>query len=545
MVKTLRRYKPLVIIIILFILYNSLFINKALLIDDPFTVSLARAVNIDFFKPPQVFFSNPPLLGYYYAPIIRMFGERELWLHMFYLPFPVLVIISMFVLSLRFANKSLFPVLFLISSSAFILTSQSIMLDIPFLGFFLAAVVAFIYGIDRNNNLFLVLSGLFAGISILTKYSGLMVVPILFIYALLNSAKKKTIFLLIPVLIFLLWNLYTILFYQNAIFFSALSWKLKNYLLNRIGIRIFASLSFLSGSSVIILFLIPFLLRKKRNLFCSFLALATGIFPFITKDIFGSYSFWEKGFLAVLFIASSFVILLIFSAGFQPLFKKHNKDSLFLSSWFFLMLAFIILTNFIAARFLLLLLPPLFLLIYNELSSGKIKIVKLKVKFISFIFISFVFSTILAIGDYQFAGVYRDFVNSLKNSVPEDLEIYFYPGSYYSAWGYSYYLEKYYPQMANNRIEKDSERIENAIFITPSEPVLPIVTERRKSVFNEFLDDNKILIKSVYYNGNVFLHNQKFRTGFYSHDWGLLPFYLSIRKVPLETFEVYGLHLYD
>ena len=85
-----ERYKYLTVIIILFILYNCLFVNKALHIDDPATVLAAHIVNIDSFWPPPKSASHTFLLGYYYAPILRIFGESEFWFHIFYFPFSIL-----------------------------------------------------------------------------------------------------------------------------------------------------------------------------------------------------------------------------------------------------------------------------------------------------------------------------------------------------------------------------------------------------------------------------------------------------------------------
>ena len=233
---------------------------------------------------------------------------------------------------------------------------------------------------------------------------------------------------------------------------------------------------------------------------------------------------------------------------------------MFLSAWFFLIFAFSILTNFIAARFLLLLLPPLFLLIYNELSSRNLGTVKSKIKFTPLeisptqrgiakflmgfiILISIIFSTILAIGDYQFAGLYRHFLYSLKKKTPlkEKGMICLRRGHYYNSWGYGYYLEKFHFVNMDYEIKKRLNQ-QYSIFITPTEPVLPLVTEK-KFAFREWedLDYDRILLDSIYYRGNVVLHNRKFHAGFYCHDWGLLPFYLSMRKVPLECFKIYRL----
>jgi len=544
MLKNLRKYKYILIIIIVFIFYNSFFINKAIHIDDPFTIFSAKSVSASFFRPlaSGFFLGNPPFLGYYYAPIIKVFGEKEAWLHIFYLPFSLLAIVSMYFLCLRFSKKDLLPMLSLICTPAFIISSQNIMLDIPLLGFFLAGIVLFIYGIDRNNNFLLILSGLVTGLAILTKYSGLMLIPILFIYALVNSDRKKIKFLIIPVFIFFLWSIYCIFYFKNITFVAYFVDRFMVYFLNRIGIRILASLSFLSGASIVILFLVPFLLQKKKGLFCFSLSLICGTLPFIIRHIFYGYSLFEKCFLSILFIASSYIILLILMSGFRSLLNKNNKDTFFLSFWFFLMFIFNILTNFIAARFILLLLPPLFLFIYNELDPYALKAVKSKVKFV--ILISIIFSTVLAVGDYKFAGLYRHFVGSFKKIVPleEKENIYFYHGSYYYSWGYAYYLEKFdYVTGLDYEVKERSDQ-RYSLLVTPTEPVLPIAIGEG-GIFDNFidLDYGKTLIDSVCYEGNIFLHNRKHHVGFYSHDWGLLPFYLSMRKAPFERFDIYRL----
>ena len=518
----MTRYKYLIIILILFTAYNSFFINKALHIDDSFTVSVAREVNTNFLKPSLVFFSNPPFLGYYYAPIIKIFGENEIWLHIFYFIFSWSAIISMFFLCKRFSRGSLIPLLFLICTPAFIISSHGIMLDIPLLGFFLASIATFVYGVDRDNKILLIISGLLTAAAILTKYSGLVLIPILFIYALLNTSKKKASYLFIPIFMFLLWNLYCLLFYNYAIFFYALRSKLSHYFFDGIGIRMLASLSFLAGTSIVALFLTPLLLNKKKDMAYFSISLIAGALPFMIKGVFSEYSIFEKIVLSVLFISSTYIILLIVRG-------RGDKDSRFLSSWFVLMFIFVLFTNFIAARFLLLLMPPMFLLIYNHLPMAS------KNKIRSAILICFIFSTVLAIGDYQAADVYRDFIYSLgKGEGP-----YFLRGNSYDSWGYAYYSRKRHDL---SEVDSDARKIPGDIFITPTEPVLPIAIER-KADFDKFLDARykKTLIDRVFYRGHIFLHHRRLKAGFYSHDWGLLPFSFSVKKSSLEVFEIYRL----
>jgi len=543
-----REYKYLISLIILFTLYNSLFVNKALHIDDPSTIDIARAINKDFLNVPQVrlFFSNPILLGYYYAPIIRLLGEREIWLHIFYLPFSLLVIISMFFLSLRFTGKGFLSTLFLVVTPAFLIMSQNIMLDIPLLGFFLSTLAVFIYGIDKNDNRLLFLSSILAGMTSLIKYSGLTVILLMFIYGLLYSQKRYRyfLFLLIPLCIFFLWCIHNIIFYKHAYFFRALLFELREISINTIPIKIFACLSFITGTSIITLFLIPRLLRNKYNVFLFLLALPVGLCPFLIKRPFLEYSNIAKVILGFLFISSLFIIFIVFKVAFLSLLEKpRNKNNLFLSLWFFIFLIFNILIQFVAARFVLLLFPPMFLLLYKELTSRGVSFSTALNKLVSVsILITFLISTILTIGDYYFAGIYRDFTISIKKELPLYKDIYFCPSAYDSflAWGYAYYLYKYYPQAINYKIEDNLNERKDFVYILPNEPVLPFVIHRICSDSFQELDYNKNLIKSFYYKSNVALHNWKLRVGFYSHDWGLLPFYISFRKIPLETFDVYS-----
>ncbi|MFH1767581.1 MAG: hypothetical protein ABH858_00280, partial [Candidatus Omnitrophota bacterium] len=414
------------------------------------------------------------------------------------------------------------------------------MADVPLLGFFLAAIVTFIYGSDENNNFLLVLSSLFISLAILTKYSGLLLIPILCAYDLLNKKKKGIIFLLIPTVIFILWNGYCVLSYRQSLFLAGVASKLQQYIFNRIWIRVFASLSSLSGVSLVVLFIMPLLLLKKKGLFCFFISIVSGVLPFMVKDIFGVYSLPQKYFLAVLFVASTYAILFIFKQGIVSLSKRSDGDTAFLFIWFLSIFMFNLLANFIAARFTLLLLPPLFFFIYNQLAPYNAAETRSKLTFV--ILIPFVFSTVLAMGDYQAAGVYRHFVGYIKQELPVEENNYFFCGEYYRSWGYFYYLQKAYGNVKRHFQMINETLSPEAVIVVPAELVLPIVIERWDA-FSQYLDKfyNKNLINSISYKGNIFLHHKKFRAGFYSHDWGLLPFYISVKKEPLEKFEIYRL----
>lgn len=546
--------KKLFWLVLIFTVFNLFFINKAYHIDDPFTITIAKAIGEHFIRVPQIYqgnlifmgevCDNPLFLGYYYAPIIKLLGDKEAWLHLFYLPFSLLVIISMYILSRRFVGKGIFTVLCLSVTPVFIVMSQNIMLDIPFLAFFLGALAAFIYGTDKDEKRLLFLAAILAGLAILTKYSGLLVILIMFAYALMTSKKRYAFFLLIPIAMFLLWCLHNLIFYQKIYFWIGLLMKGPAFSFKAVGIRMFAVLSFLSGTSICTIFLIPYLLGKKINRWLFILCLPIGVCPFLIEGFFAGYNNMEKSILAFLFVSSLFIIALIFKAGILSFFKKSpDKDNLFLFFWFISLLVFTIAVQFIAARFVLSLYPPVFLLIAKELGLKKVTVpLSLRNKFIFLlILITMIISVVLAIGDYQLAGIYRDFAGSLRKKLPADKGIYFCPASFDTnlCYGYAYYLRRYFPQAINAQPEIGSNKAGESIYIMPAGGFLAPPFYESCANYSSELVYSKELIGSFYYRGNVFLHDRKFHTGFYSHDWGLLPFYISLKKVTLETFEVY------
>jgi hypothetical protein len=89
------------------------------------------------------------------------------------------------------------------------------------------------------------------------------------------------------------------------------------------------------------------------------------------------------------------------------------------------------------------------------------------------------------------------------------------------------------------KIETSLNKAGEFIYIQPAGSFLAPGFYESCADYPSGLAYKKKLIGSFYYKSNIFLHNRKFHAGFYSHDWGLLPFYISFDKGPLEVFQVY------
>lgn len=527
-------------------LFNILFIGKALHIDDAFTVCIAKAIIQSSIDVPQVFSHNPILLGYYYAPIVNFLGEQEQWLHLFYLPFTLLAVLGMYFLSIRFAEGGLLPVALLVVSPAFILTSHGIMLDMPLLAFFLLSLACFIYGTDRDDQRLVLVSSLLAGMTALVKYSGLMLIPLMVIYSLLRG-KKNISFVLVPLAMFLLWCVHNMLFYRSLSFLDALASRARALTAEELLLRVLSCLSLLSGTALSLFYFMPLFLRRKEYQRVLFFSFPVTLVPFLLQKVFNGYTLLERSFLALLFLCSCFFIAVIFGAlvhpSVQPGVKSDGqrvpeRDRVFLALWFIVLLVFTVVSQFLAARFVLLLFPPLLLFAYRECRLSR----PLKKGLVVAACLILAISAILAVGDYRFAGVYRDFVLRLKAKVSDRHGIAFCYNSFFPfySWGYGYYLYTHFRDAMSVDIEAALKK-GGLLYVVPREPVLPLVLDNSCPRYFSEMGYERREAGTVEYRGRVTLQHTATHAGFYSHGWGLLPYSVRPRGVILERFALYSL----
>lgn len=126
----------------------------------------------------------PPVVPYWLALGIGLFGESVPLLKLWMLPFVWLLAWSLRALLARFARGSEPVALPLLVLSPAILPTVNLMLDIPTVALGLAAVMLFVRGSDRGGWLPALMSGLLAGLAMQAKYTGLLVPPLIAWYGL-------------------------------------------------------------------------------------------------------------------------------------------------------------------------------------------------------------------------------------------------------------------------------------------------------------------------------------------------------------------------
>ncbi len=187
----MSQHRHLALAVICALLAGLPFLNKAFTIDDTPVLTVASQITVDPLRPfscdinwgndPEPMFettTNPPLLSYVLAPLVAVWGLNEVVLHIPMVVFLLILAVAMVALSVRFTSGSLWPLLFVLSTPA-VVVSSNLMRDVPAMALATASVAAFVWGSDRRERRLLALGAMLAGFAMLTKYSSLVLFAIL------------------------------------------------------------------------------------------------------------------------------------------------------------------------------------------------------------------------------------------------------------------------------------------------------------------------------------------------------------------------------
>jgi hypothetical protein len=150
----------------------------------------------------------PPVLPYWLALGIRLFGEMPALLKLWLFPFAWLLAWSLRELLRRFARGTESAALPLIVLSPAVLPMVNLMLDVPAVALGLAALVLFVRAADRPSGRLAAAAGLVAALAMQTKYTMLLVPPVLLWYGLTHGrARLAALAVGVSVLAFAGWEL--------------------------------------------------------------------------------------------------------------------------------------------------------------------------------------------------------------------------------------------------------------------------------------------------------------------------------------------------
>lgn len=189
-----NQFRALLALALLFTVLNAL---KPLAIDDALYYFRARQVADHPLDPygfnifwndrpePAIQVLAPPLFPYYWAIAISLFGERPVLWKLWLLPLALLLVFSLYSVLRRFApGQELWLTCMVIMSPVF-LPGFNLMLEVPVTALSLLALNLFLRACDRHSFGLALLAGLINGLALETKYSALITVAVILLYALI------------------------------------------------------------------------------------------------------------------------------------------------------------------------------------------------------------------------------------------------------------------------------------------------------------------------------------------------------------------------
>jgi hypothetical protein len=193
---------------------------KPVLIDDPVYLRFARHIAEHPLDPygftllwyrvpePAMEVLCPPVLPYWLALGVRLFGDTPALLKLWLFPLVWLFAWSLRELLRRFARGAESVVLPLVVLSAAVLPMVNVMLDVPAVALGLAALALFVRAAERESWWLAAAAGVVAALAMQTKYTMLLVPPVIAWYGLTHRrARLAALAAGVSVLVFAGWEL--------------------------------------------------------------------------------------------------------------------------------------------------------------------------------------------------------------------------------------------------------------------------------------------------------------------------------------------------
>jgi hypothetical protein len=343
-------------------------------------------------------------------------------------------------LARRFCHGSIFPVLFAVTSPA-VMVSGNVMRDTPALGLATLGLALFVYGTDHDRKPYLFLGATLAGLAVLTKYSAIIMLPVLCLYPFFQKKYRVMVWVWPIFALIGLWCMHNLLMYGNVhMFFLAMQ---KHHMVpkpwqNKLagGVMLFGAILYLCP----LIFAAQIRTRKWVSLIMSGLV---GMAAYVSiqwhhdRSADLEYLFWAVTGSVVLYwglwqgISRGVGWLRGFSTG-------NHSDSLFLFAWLCAPVIFSVLfVPFQAVRHLLMAIGPLAMLVfrYVDVQREWDRVTKMICMAILLLQVGMGFAVHVA--DCDYADTYRDFVSYVKEHEHYGQEKIWYVGH----WGFKFYAD--------------------------------------------------------------------------------------------------------
>lgn len=458
-----RRWLEVALLLALVLAFTLPFINQAVHHDAQLDLDWARQElehpwwqhipDYDYFGFHYSEFhdTHPRLQSLYLSLLLRLNGGEasEALLHLAMIPFPLMAALSMYWLARRFRANAFVATLLLLISPAFLANTHLIMKDIPGIALWLAGLAFFIAGTDRDRLVYTLLGGLSFAMSIFVFYQGLAVLPLAFLYLVLQRriSAKPIAGLAVPVVAFAAFVSAHMAYYGAIPTFTYPEPIGLPFTLYYLWLRVRGAATVLGGAFILPGLAIWLFPRSKASIYATGGVFAFALFGISLLYMSGAAPL-EQILLVPVFAASGFAIAWSFTASLlrtvrPALLARHGQDSLFLSTWFLGVLFYCsVLMPYASPRFMIPLLPPLAMITAGKIQERWGASRERFVLAITLIAVAtFILAMLVALAENQRANYNRDEARWVHEQLGDSLP---YSTIWYSGYlGFQYYLEPY------------------------------------------------------------------------------------------------------
>jgi 4-amino-4-deoxy-L-arabinose transferase-like glycosyltransferase len=483
---------------------------------------------------------NPPLAAYYGAVAGRLAGWSERSLHIAFLLPAVVLVLGTYHLARRFTEYPLVAAAATLLTPGVLVSSTSVMCDTMMVALWVVATVLWMDGLgvdgrDERKPAYLLASAFLIAAAALTKYFGAALIPLLVAYSLARRRRWENWawYFLIPVLALAGYELWTKALYGHGMFTDASHFAA----IARRGAKTsglakgLVDLSFAGGCALCALTFAPLLWSRKQRLAAGAVSLVAGFSVSLGWVSLGAAlsprDFHERwavvGLQLAICIAAGISVLALAAAD---VWKRRDPGGLFLFLWVwgtFIFAGFLNWTN--NARSVLPLIPAVGILLARRIEAvGMTASSWLRVKLAIPLIVSGVLSFWIGWADADMANSARSTAGLVASQCAEENRA---NGSatvwFEGHWGFQYYMQS----LGARPVDLEHFEFRPGDFL--------VIPENGVTLFDvrpSFLASRKVIETKM--PSGIATVQGKLGAGFYSSDWGPLPF--AIGRVPAERY---------
>ena len=284
----------------------------------------------------------PPVLPYWWAIGIKLFGDSPLMWKLWLGPWVGLFVFCLHRLLRRFAEGMEMPLTWMTALSPAFLPAVNLMLDVPAMGMGLLAVLLGMRAVDRRSAAMAIIAGIAAAVAMQTKYTAAIAPAVIFTWTILHRRWGLGVLTgMVTGGLFVAWEIFIAHRYGVSHFIFNLRWTDAIKGTQTRGELLISGLTLIGGLAPVVGLLGLAALKVPRLLVAIFAAAIMGGFA--------SLLIWPAA--SGVFLALGICVWLIVLVTVFWLLRDRGRDDLFLLLWLVLeIVAYLSISPFSASR---------------------------------------------------------------------------------------------------------------------------------------------------------------------------------------------------